>query len=68
MRLVVAIAASVLAAAIAWYLELPKTLGAHPFWANQVIFWGTPIGIALALGSIRLPYAIRTGCILILAG
>ncbi len=68
MRWVIAIAVGVLAAAVAWYFELSRQFGAHPFWAEQVIFWGAPIGIGLAVICAPLQYAIRTGSILFLAG
>lgn len=67
MHRAVAIGVGVLAAAVIYLLELPLRFGAHPFWADQVVFWGAPIGIVLALISSRLQYAIRTGSILLLA-
>ncbi len=30
------------------------TLGAHPFWATKAVLIGTPIGLAFALGLVRI--------------
>ncbi len=48
------------AAAVGFGFDLPKALGAHPFWSDQVVLIGTPIGLILGLTSLRLPYAVRT--------
>ncbi len=54
MRLALAILLGLVVAATAYYFKLPLKLGAHPFWADQVLVWGTPIGIVLALATMRL--------------
>ena len=48
MRYVAAVIAPVLAAALAFALNLPQNLGAHPWWPQDVILNGLPIGLALA--------------------
>ncbi|WP_424975262.1 hypothetical protein [Dinoroseobacter sp. S124A] len=35
--------------ALANQIGLPRTLGAHPFWATQVLWIGAPLGLVLAL-------------------
>ena len=35
--------------ALVWAIGLPKSLGAHPWWAEKVIFIGAPIGIVIAV-------------------
>ena len=35
-------------------LELPKWVGAHPFWANQVLIGGVVLGTLLAVIAIKL--------------
>ncbi|WP_424970950.1 hypothetical protein [Dinoroseobacter sp. S76] len=40
---------AVAALALANQTGLPRTLGAHPFWATQVLWIGAPIGLLLAL-------------------
>ncbi len=36
------------------HLGLPKTLGAHPFWATQIGWIGVPIGLIAALALRRI--------------
>ena len=49
MRYLPALIAPVLVAAVAYGLDLPKMLGAHPWWSGNVIAIGLPVGLALAL-------------------
>lgn len=44
------------AAAAAYFLAVPLKLGAHPFWADQVILWGAPIGLILGLIATRFSF------------
>lgn len=48
-------------------LNLPETLGAHPWWARQVILIGAPVGILLSLGlwALRLKRGVRLGVALL---
>lgn len=41
------------------HLGLPKTLGAHPFWATKIAWVGVPIGLIAALALHRLDKAKR---------
>ena len=68
MRWAVAIAVAVLAAAIASYMKLPLQLGAHPVWADKVVFRGALIGIVLVIASSRLQYAARAVGLAVLTG
>lgn len=47
MRLV-PVLATLLIMALVYALDLPKALGAHPFWSRTIVLIGTPIGMALA--------------------
>ena len=51
----------ILVAAIAQLLGLPERLGAHPWWADKVIWVGVPVGFGLAATAwvLRLPRGIR---------
>lgn len=44
-----ALVTTVSAAAIILFLDIPGSLGAHPWWAAQVVWIGAPFGLALAL-------------------
>ncbi len=37
--------AGVVFAALIWFFDLPLAAGAHPFWAEKVIWIGAPIGL-----------------------
>lgn len=67
MFLAIPIALVVCVAAIGYVFELPKALGAHPFWSDQVLWIGVPIGLILGSVSLRLPYAVRNLCLFGLA-
>lgn len=58
MRFAIPAAIGLAAAAVAYFLALPLKLGAHPFWADQAIFWGAPIGIILGLIAARMSYLV----------
>ncbi|WP_164659514.1 hypothetical protein [Tropicibacter sp. Alg240-R139] len=48
-----------LLATLAMALSLPKNLGAHPWWANKVIWIGLPLGWGLyAIGAAFMPFAL----------
>lgn len=51
----------ILAAALAQILGLPERLGAHPWWADKVIWVGVPFGFGLAATAwiLRLPRGVR---------
>lgn len=40
-------------AALVLFLDIPGNLGAHPWWAAQVVWIGAPLGLALALIATR---------------
>lgn len=65
---VIALVAGLIAASAAYLLALPLQLGAHPFWADQVLLYGAAIGALLALLSLRLPYALRVIGFVVLTG
>lgn len=48
---------------------ITQTLGAHPFWADNVVWSGLPIGLALAwiAGRARLPQLATFGLSILLA-
>jgi len=58
--------------ALVWAIDLPATLGAHPWWSGKAVWIGTPVGLALAwLISLQLGPGGRLvvlGVALILAG
>ncbi|WP_371171119.1 hypothetical protein [Aliiroseovarius sp. 2305UL8-7] len=39
---------------LVWAIGLPKSLGAHPWWADKVIFIGAPVGIVIAFGAMLI--------------
>ena len=45
---------------------VPKHFGAHPFWADRVLFVGAPIGLILGLTLIRLHYVASVLALLVL--
>ncbi|MBU2867079.1 hypothetical protein [Pacificibacter marinus] len=49
MHIILATALTALIALIAGVTSIAAQLGAHPWWANQVILVGAPIGIVLGL-------------------
>jgi len=51
----------ILAAAIAQITHLPTALGAHPWWAEKVVWVGVPVGFSLAATAwiLQLPGGIR---------
>lgn len=55
MRYVAAVIAPALAAALAYALNLPQSLGAHPWWSQNVILIGLPIGLVIAWGLALTP-------------
>ncbi|UWQ90649.1 hypothetical protein QEZ52_17695 [Aliisedimentitalea scapharcae] len=50
-----------LAAVIAHLTNLPAMLGAHPWWADKVIWVGVPVGFSLAATAwiLQLPGGVR---------
>lgn len=44
------------AAGAAYLFNVTRMFGAHPFWAENVILWGVPIGIVLGLISTLVRY------------
>ena len=62
MTYLIALIAPALVAAVAYALNVPLALGAHPWWSQSVILIGLPVGIALAAmlgGLTRLPLVAR---------
>lgn len=61
MTYVPALFAPVLAAALALFLDLPKTFGAHPWWSDTVILIGLPIGVLITalLSRLAMPKAAK---------
>lgn len=57
MRILIPALFALIVLAILWALDIPKDLGAHPWWSQNVILYGGPAGAAfatlLALTSIR---------------
>ena len=51
----------ILAAALADLTGLPAALGAHPWWAEKVVWIGVPVGFSLAATAwiLKLPGGIR---------
>ncbi len=43
------LAASVFVTIALYIFSVPKSLGAHPWWAENVIFYGAPIGMLIGL-------------------
>ena len=60
-RILVGIVIAAMAVTLAYVFEVPKALGAHPFWDQQVLFIGAGIGAILGLISLRLPNVARIG-------
>jgi hypothetical protein len=50
MRIVPSLFFTIAVVALAAYAELPALLGAHPWWAGKVVWYGAAPGFALALG------------------
>lgn len=48
MRHILPIVIALAALAVAWLLNLPKDLGAHPWWSQDVVIYGGPAGVAVA--------------------
>lgn len=63
------LALPLIAAMAAWYSGVIKLLGAHPFWADDVLWIGLPVGIALAwlAGVARLGKGMMATLCLLLA-
>lgn len=63
MHIFLATAATALLAAIASVTQSATVLGAHPWWAGQVVMIGAPIGIVLGLllWARRLKRGLRLG-------
>lgn len=61
MHIILATALTAIVAFIAASTGVPTQLGAHPWWAGQVIMAGAPIGIVLglALWGLRLNRVLR---------
>lgn len=57
----------VMAAALAWWAGLPRLMGAHPFWSDQVILVGAGLGLVVFAVSFRLGRAGQTLAALLLA-
>ena len=61
----VALFVTVAAAALVLFLDVPRGLGAHPWWAAQVVWMGAPVGLALSLVvTRRAPLALGAGVVL----
>jgi hypothetical protein len=56
MRFIIPVVIGIAAAGAAYFFKVPLKLGAHPFWADQVILWGAPIGVILGLIAVRLSF------------
>lgn len=65
-----ALLAPVLAAVLVAVIDLPASLGAHPFWSDTVILIGLPIGLILAavLAQTRLTRWQSTAIVALFAG
>jgi len=57
----VGIVIAAMAVTLAYVFEAPNSLGAHPFWDQQVLFIGAGIGAILGLISLPLPNVARIG-------
>ena len=71
MRILIPLALAALALAAAAFLGLPKSLGAHPWWSQSVVWIGLPIGLAaaLALRFLKAPWLLSlAGLVLLTAG
>ena len=55
MRYATAVIAPVLAATVAYALNLPQIFGAHPWWSQKVILIGLPIGLVIAWTLAQTP-------------
>lgn len=68
MHIILATALTALIALIAGITGIATQLGAHPWWASQVVMIGAPIGIVLglALWALRLNRVLRL-CIAVIA-
>ena len=53
MKLVIPAVVGLAAAAVAYFFALPLKFGAHPFWSDQVVYWGAPIGVVVGLAATR---------------
>lgn len=49
MRILIPALFALIGLAILWALDIPKDLGAHPWWSQNVILYGGPAGVASAL-------------------
>jgi len=56
-RFLIPAAIALIATGIAYQTGVTSKLGAHPFWSDQILFWGAPAGIILGLIASRLRYA-----------
>ncbi len=70
MHWIVFLALPLIAALAAQYTSVTQTLGAHPFWADKVIWIGLPLGIAMAwfAAFLRFGQLATTVLCLLLAG
>ncbi len=55
-------------AAAIWFLDLTLSAGAHPFWADKVIWIGAAIGLLAFLVSARLSPFVQTICGVVISG
>ncbi len=44
----------ILVMALIWVIDLPTSLGAHPWWSGKTVLIGTPVGLAIAWGFAHL--------------
>lgn len=51
MKYAIAVAVTLGLALIAWILDLPRELGAHPWWSQKVVMSGALIGLAGGLAA-----------------
>lgn len=50
---------TVLFLALIWWIDLPRTLGAHPFWSRDAVLLGGGLGLALGSLSVKFPWVAR---------
>jgi hypothetical protein len=63
-KIISAIVAVAIAAVGAYFWNLTQALGAHPFWAEKVLFIGAPIGLIVGLTFSRIPYVVSIAVLL----
>lgn len=55
-------------AVMVWFLGLPLSWGAHPFWATKVIVYGAPVGLLVVMATHRLRHRTQILATMVMMG